>query len=295
MSARETGRPPDDDARPGAARISPTAFYTGHAWVRNGLAGPAFFTRRGQLLFHTLQPLIRVCSRLNGGLTPEVFLLQRHKLLDHLLRSAVEGGVHIVIEIGCGLSPRGVRFRRAFGDRLTYVEADLPDMALRKRSLLERAGLLAPGHEVVPLDALASDGPLSVREALAPRIRGRRAALLTEGLVNYFPRGTLLELWATLASLLRAGGGVYLTDLHVLSATPSDAFARVWRRMIRLFARGGAYVDFADERDAEEALVAAGFSSARAHDPGDYTERLGLPCSEGGSVVRILEGRREVG
>jgi len=51
-----------------------------------------------------------------------------------------------VIEVAAGLSPRGWRFRRRYGDRLTYVEADLPAMAARKRGALERMGSLGDRH-----------------------------------------------------------------------------------------------------------------------------------------------------
>jgi len=37
-----------------------------------------------------------------------------------------------------------------------YVEADLAEMAARKRRLLEESGLFTPGHEVCPLARLGS-------------------------------------------------------------------------------------------------------------------------------------------
>ncbi|MBV8218022.1 MAG: hypothetical protein JO325_06140 [Solirubrobacterales bacterium] len=38
--------------------------------------------------------------------------------------------------------PRGWRFAERYGDRIAYVEADLPEMARRKRRALERMGSL---------------------------------------------------------------------------------------------------------------------------------------------------------
>ena len=38
-----------------------------------------------------------------------------------------------MLELACGLSPRGFRFTRKYGGRIRYVEADLPAMAARKK------------------------------------------------------------------------------------------------------------------------------------------------------------------
>ena len=95
-------------------------------------------------MFESLRVPMTV-SRLLGGPTLESYLLARHRAIDCLLEQAIERhGVTQVIEVAAGLSPRGWRFSRRYGSGLTYVEADLPDMAERKRRALERIG--APDH-----------------------------------------------------------------------------------------------------------------------------------------------------
>src|SRR5690606_13456988 len=139
--------------------ISPTAHYTGYTWFHHGLSHPALVTPEGRMLYAMSRPF-DVGARLIGAPTLSPFLLARHRIIDHLLEQAIaEGRVGQIIEVAAGLSPRGWRFKQRHGERLRYIEADLPDMALRKRTLLQDAGLLKPGHEVVSLDALSDAGP----------------------------------------------------------------------------------------------------------------------------------------
>ena len=83
-----------------------------------------------------------------------------------MLEDAIRPGhVGQVLEVAAGMSPRGWRFTERHPD-LVYVEADLPDMAARKRAALERIGRPAT-HRVVELDALAATGPLSLASVAA--------------------------------------------------------------------------------------------------------------------------------
>ena len=162
-------------------RIGPTAHYTGYVWARNGLSHPELETREGRVLFDSLQPAMLV-SRAAGGATLESYLLARHRAIDALLERAIERGeVTQVIEVACGLSPRGWRFARGFGNRLTYVEADLPEMAERKRAALERIGSLSDHHRVREVDALRDDdGPGSLAAIAAELDAGEGLAIITE-------------------------------------------------------------------------------------------------------------------
>ncbi|MGH2894159.1 MAG: class I SAM-dependent methyltransferase, partial [Solirubrobacteraceae bacterium] len=109
-----------------SAKISPTAHYTGEVWRRNGLSHPWLATREGRAMFDALHPLMRASGAL-GGPSLETYLLARHAAIDALLQSAIEcDGVTQVIEIAAGMSPRGWRFANRYGERLVYVEADLP-------------------------------------------------------------------------------------------------------------------------------------------------------------------------
>src|SRR3989440_11894372 len=90
--------------------ISPTAHYTAYVWARNGLSHPALSTAEGRVLFESLRPLMIATGALRG-VSLEAYLLARHRAIDALLERAIErGDVSQVIEVACGLSPRGWRF-----------------------------------------------------------------------------------------------------------------------------------------------------------------------------------------
>lgn len=113
--------------------MSPAAYYTGEVWVRGGLAPRELRTPQGVALYAGLQPAMRL-ARLTGG---------------PMLTEAIESGrVTHVVEVAAGLSARGTRFAARYGDRITYVETDLPAMAARKRAHLTGLGTLSPHHRV---------------------------------------------------------------------------------------------------------------------------------------------------
>ncbi len=138
-------------------RVSPTAHYTGYVWARNGLSHPELETVEGRVLFETLRPTMAVTGAIGSG-TLETYLLARHLAIDALLQRAIDRhGLTQVLEVACGLSPRGWRFSQRYGERITYLEADLPAMAARKRAALERMGALSERHRVVDVDVLADE------------------------------------------------------------------------------------------------------------------------------------------
>jgi O-methyltransferase involved in polyketide biosynthesis len=265
--------------------ISPTAHYTAYVWVRNGLSHPALSTIEGRVLFESLRPII-VASRFLGGASLESYLLTRHRAIDALLERAIEqDGITQVVEVACGLSPRGWRFTQRFGERLTYVEADLPDMAQRKRAALGRMGSLSDRHRVVALDALAEAGPESL-DALATELDpSAGVAVLTEGLLGYLDGESVAGLWRRLALML-AGfpAGRYISDLHI--GAVQNAQVRIFRVLLSAFVRGRVHLHFDTVAEAEEAVRAAGFASARLRPGAAIVPSVRGP---GSGMVHILE------
>lgn len=261
-------------------RIGPTAHYTGYVWARNGLSHHELATTEGRILFESLQPAMLV-SRAVGGPTLEAYLLARHRAIDAPLERAIEdGGVTQVIEIACGLSPRGWRFANRYGERLRYIEADLPEMAARKRAALERMGSLGAHHQVREMDALKDDGPGSLAAVTAELDDRRGLAIITEGLLGYLPTDAVDGIWRRSARALDSfPEGRYISDLHLGGAVtpPVQAF----RLLLSAFVRGRVHLHFTDAAGAEAALHAAGFASAQVRpavgvvgEPGDAGTRL---------------------
>lgn len=259
---RHAGRVPDP------ASISPTAHYTGHVWLRNGLSHPALGTWQGRAMFTALQPTM-TGLRLLGGPSLEPYLLARHRAIDAALERAIDGGIGQVLEIAGGLSPRGWRF----SDRVTYVEADLPGMAARKRAALRRMGA---AHRVEDLDALA-DGEL---EALAGTLDPEQGlVVITEGLIGYLETGVVRSLWARLAAILRGfSAGVYLSDLIPGTAAGNPVVVGA-RLALGAFVGGRVHLHFRDAADARRALLTAGFAQASVR------------RTTGSAVGHVLEAR----
>jgi len=269
----------------GSDAISPTAHYTGEVWRRAGLSDPALGTTQGRLLHAGLRPAMALSAAL-GGDTLEAFLLARHRLLDELLEAEIESGrVDQVIELAAGMSPRGLRLS-ARHPELVYIEGELPAMAARKRRSLARARLRpGPRHRVAEIDALAQDGPASLARVGRELDHSGGLAIITEGLLNYFPREQTDGIWRRVATeLSHFADGVYLSDIHLETnnrAGPQRAFGA----LLGAFVRGRVHFPYRDGEDARARLRAAGFASADLH-----------PGSEGGSGpgvdrVHVIEAR----
>jgi O-methyltransferase involved in polyketide biosynthesis len=244
----------------GSDAISRTAHYTGHVWVRNGLSHPELATREGQLFFASIEPTM-LLRRLAGMPTLEQSLLERHRLIDEALTAGIAAGrIGQVIEIAAGMSPRGWRFMESYGDELTYVEADLPAMAERKRRALERIGSPWRRHRVVELDALSDD-----LDELASELDPQQGvAVITEGLLTYLEHDDVLALWRRIARVTAAfPDRLYLSDLRL--GEDAGINERVLYVLLGAFVRGRVHVHFDDEPDALEALRGAGFDTPQLH------------------------------
>ncbi len=269
-------------------RIGPTAHYTGYVWARNGLSHPELETIEGRILFDSLQPAM-IASRLAGGPTLEAYLLARHRAIDALLDSAIKRGeVGQVVEVACGLSPRGWRFARRYGQNIVYVEADLPEMAARKRRALERMDSLGEHHRVREVDALrADDGPGTLAAIAAELDPDHGLAIITEGLLGYISTDAVDGIWRRFArTLSRFPLGRYISDLHLGgSVTPE---VRVFRLLLSAFVHGRVYLHFSDAREAEAALASAGFASAEVRPALDVIG-AGDDGGREGRLANILE------
>lgn len=268
--------------------ISPTAHYTGYVWARHGLSHPKLVTTEGRLLFASLHPIMGVSGAL-GGPSLESYLLARHRAIDSLLERAIEQGVTQVVEVAAGLSPRGWRFVRRYGERITYVETDLPAMAARKRRALAEIGTLGSHHRVEDLDARRDRGPGSLAE-LADRLDRRRGlALVTEGLLGYLAPDDLDSLWRRFAvTLAEFRTGRYVSDLHLGNAQTPEV--RVFRVVLSAFVRGRVYLHFSDAEQAAGELGEAGFATAAVRAAGEITGSGGdRSDNRAGQLAHILE------
>lgn len=274
--------------------ISFTALYTGQVWVRHGLSEPFSRTRKGALLYRAMAPLEAAGQRLLGS-NIRTFLLQRHYLLDARLEALIARHPDLqVVEIACGLSPRGCRFRQRH-PALRYLEADLPAMARRKQRLLESQGYLGPDHRVAVVNVLAESGGQSVTRLLASLDPARPVVVITEGLVNYFSLAAITPFWQRLAEGLRAfPRGIYLTDNYPLYV--GMRFQRTLRALggvLGTVSRSQVAFHFRSDGESRDHFLALGFDHLAVHDPADHYATLPIPRTRGTPLVRVLEATVE--
>jgi len=275
-------------ARPHPETISPTAHYTGYVWFKHGQSHEAFATSTGRLMYHALRAPNVVAHRANLP-TLEGMLLARHRLIDLRLTQAIEAGeISQIVEVAAGLSPRGWRFRTRYGNRITYVEADLPGMITHKRRILSELGGETAHHRTVEIDALSDTGPTSIDGVLGTLDPERGTAIITEGLINYFDTSTMLAMWRRFATALRRfPNSLYLSDL-ILRQGNAGPLITSFQWLLSAFVRGKVHMHFDSAEQAEDEMLATGLAGILL-DPRDFASELPDLEEAGAGRVRIVE------
>ena len=276
-------------------RISPTAHYTAYLWYANGLSNPALATPVGRILHGAMEGIMAMASWTGARIQFKESMLCRHRLIDHLLGQAIESGeIGQVIECAAGLSGRGLRFLERYGERgLTWVDADLPEMAAIKESRIGDAMAIPQGYSFQEVDLMADSGPLSISNALGPLLRpGVGVAIITEGLIPYFPREANAGMWRRFGALLQTQPtGRYFGSVWTQDDIEADAHFTGFFSLLQLFVRGQMHIDLKDESDVSSLLEGSGLALEGLHRPDDFRGELNLPGSPGRVGVRIMEGR----
>lgn len=273
-----------------AARISPTALYTGQVWQTTGRSIPELKSMPASALHLALAPTMFV-SRSFGGPTLEDFLLARHDLIDHHLTELIESGkVTQIIEIAAGLSPRGSRFVERYGDKITYIEADLPGMVAQKKKLLATRLRACPNHHIKVVDAFAEQGAHSL-DGLAMQLdTSQGLAVVTEGLLNYFDKDSVQNLWTRISSTLaQFQQGAYLSDIH-LQAQNSDPLAQAFVAGLGIFVRGKVHLHFETGGHLQVAMEELGMA-CQVLKPSDFAAQIPACSGKGADFCRILFAR----
>lgn len=267
--------------------ISFTAHYTGYVWHHFGLSGREFATGQGRLYYHLLLPFEFLARRIIGS-DIKTTLLQRHALLDRELEKRIAATPDLqILEIACGLSPRGHRFiKRHPGIR--YVEADLPGMVARKRELLAPLNSLGERHRLVVCNILEQDIDSALEAVIAREFDSSRPLIvITEGLVNYFALSTISPVWQRLASVLKAfPQGAYFTDFYPeVNGHRAAGLIRSANQSLRMASRSGFTLHFSSDAEAAAHFRQLGFSKATVLNP---DQESGIRRAQGGAIVRVV-------
>jgi len=191
----------------------------------------------------------------------------RYRSLDRLL---AESGLPRVLELGAGLSFRGLAFARTPGT--FYLDTDLPDLIATKRDLIRQLAPAAlPGTlRVEALNALDEAAVFEALEAMPPG----PLAIANEGLLMYLDEVEKARLAATVRRVLERRGGVWLTaDIYIRNPQPG-ASAFIEDRARRFLEEHGVErKKFADFPAAERFFTENGFA-IHQRVGGDRPERI---------------------
>lgn len=255
--------------------ISFTAHYTGYIWYQLGWSHPALASQKGRRLATWLHPLEVLMEQYVGG-SMRSTLRQRHALIDRQLDQLIAQYPNLqILEIAAGLSPRGWRYLQKHPD-IRYVEADLPAMAKTKQDALQGIEHRVP--DVYAVD-LFSDQLSQLFADLDP---SRPLVIISEGLVNYFTKPMLMELWSKLAQGLKGFTvGAYLTDLYP-EPTQHKLATLIWNssKLLKFMSRSAFSFHFTSPANVAEFMQQAGFVTAQVYQPKDsntpnHAEHLG--------------------
>lgn len=278
---------------PDTSSISFTAHYTGYVWYHLGWSDKHFVTPQGKTYFSLMRPFELVARHVIGS-DVRTTLVTRHALIDRELESLIASGVTQILEIACGLSPRGWRMRQKHPD-ITYVEADLPGMVHRKRDLLQRLGSLGAQHKVTDINILADQGEDSLESVLAREFdRSKPVVVITEGLVNYFDLATISGFWERLLKTTSPFTAAhYLTDVYPrVSSHPFFPVIRAANEILRVASRSRFTLHFDSDSAAVEHFRNIGFHHVQVFDPDRDLLQGEMPRAKGGSIVRVIHARR---
>jgi len=264
------------------------------------------FTAQGLVLrrmLYTDLPLAReICEALEKihHVTPEdwewvksqsnimPFMEARYLMTNRILQQM---GIHQVLELASGLSPRGMVMSE--NSACTFVEVDLPDELLLKRGVIKElveTGAIKPRNTNLHLleGSVVEEKVFTGAEKF---FRNEPVGVVCEGLLRYLSFADKAILAGHIRDLLKTFGGAWITpDIELLD----DARQHLHRRVARM--RGVDVEEnlFADMATAKKFFEDFGFV-VRITPLGDMLgqlssqEKCGLTTEQ---TAELLEGRR---
>ncbi|MGR0306905.1 class I SAM-dependent methyltransferase [Acinetobacter beijerinckii] len=255
--------------------ISFTAHYTGYIWYQMGISHPALATAKGKTLAALVHPIESWAEKYVGG-SMRTTLKQRHTMLDQHLEKLIEQHPDLqVLEIACGLSPRGWWFRQHYPSIL-YRELDLPDMAATKQAALQQ--IETDSKDVLSVD-LFTDAFASAFKVFDPQ---RPLVIISEGLINYFEKPLLQQLIQAIASYGRNFKELhYLTDIYP-EPTQNKLATIIWNssRLLKWMSRSAFSFHFKTPAEVETFFHGAGFGQVEVLQPKQFFENVDLESNQ---------------
>lgn len=241
--------------------ISFTAHYTGYIWYLLGISHSDLASNKGKRLATLLHPFESLAERFVGG-SMRSTLKQRHQLINKQLDALIEQYPNLqIVEIAAGLSPRGWRYRQIYKD-ISYIEMDLPDMAAAKRLALKK---IDPEATVIGVDLFDQ----AFAEHILALDHSKPLVIISEGLVNYFTKDMLQQLWQSFNQTLQPfTQGFYITDIYPEPVKHKLAKI-IWQssKLLKVLSKSAFSFHFTSPKEVSSFFDQAGFSSINVYQP----------------------------
>lgn len=256
--------------------VAVSALYTAATWQWGGLPMADLLTPTDAApVFKWVNAYMRFYRWIN----PRTYslqhqLLHRHTAINHLLKRS---GLKWVIEIASGFSPRGAAFSAQ--PDCNYLELDLPEVVEHKRKQLLTS---TTGQQVLARSNYSLQAGNVLELDFETLLNGQPAAVITEGLMMYFPRKTQLTIWKAMAQGMKPAGGLYLFDYIPLTEEPARSLTgRIlhWLRVSVFRIKGDFAYDERDRHAVAEDLKSCGFDQVTIHATGEVASQWALPQS----------------
>ena len=243
--------------------ISFTAHYTGYIWYLLGISHPDLASSKGKRLATLLNPFESIAEKFVGG-SMRSTLKQRHQLINKQLDALIEQYPDLqIVEIAAGLSPRGWRYRKN-NEGITYIEMDLPEMAAAKRLALKE---IDPTAKVIGVDLFDQ----AFTDHIQSLDHSKPLVIISEGLVNYFTKDMLQQLWQSFSKVLQPfEQGYYITDLYPEPVKHKLAKI-IWQssKLLKVLSKSAFSFHFKTPQEANSFFQKAGFTTVKVFQPKD--------------------------
>lgn len=271
-----------------SSRLSLSAHYTSYVWLKHGLSYAELSTLSGKLIHLFLSP-INAFFKLKGGANIDTFLLQRHKIIDHQVEKLIkEHGVTQILELGSGLSPRGLYMANKFS-HIQYIETDLEDMTAHKKSRLNK--LPQPENLTLkPCSFITTNSQPSIKERLAELDPNQPTLIVSEGLINYFSTEDFSQELAHISATLKDfKQGYYLSDLYPDDINhPSYKYLKIAQALVSKLTGNTWFLHYQNDDEIAEAFEQAGFAKTQVINPKSLYESEVVEAIKAEPLVRIV-------
>lgn len=272
-------------------RIGLSAHYTSYVWLKHGLSYPQLSTLSGRLIHLLLAP-INAFFKVKGGANIDTFLLQRHKIIDaQLERLITEQGVTQILELGAGLSPRGLSMATKYPD-IQYIETDLEPMVKHKTKLLQNMN--SPCNlSIKPCSFIATNNQPCIVQRFEEFDIKKPTLVISEGLINYFSKEQLQGAMQTMTKAFKPfSQGYYLTDIYPNDVQhPSYRYLKLAQRLVSKLTATRWFLHYKNEEEIAKAFIEWGFAQCQVINPNRWSETNLIEPTKTEPLVRIVLNR----